>query len=502
MASGTSPGQRLRDFAQAKLLRMPGINYKNAKKIMQRPNAILAVLGSRLILEFEPSHQSTRQTVNELVASHMRLAYSVPAREGYMVTGYSSEPLLAEAAANTLFLINQVHEGNMPLDKLLAEFVANHLLQKGTRSALAGSAILTKAYDKAREKEFAEASPGTSLKLCPPVYGEAVLLVNFIKALFGPNTEIILKSRPDNVLDGQTFEEAFKDARVRFTHWAKAGDDTAISTAACFAAAVRGMAWQCREHQGIVDCLIPIILWDGLLGESIMSAILIQFKDRAREACAVDMVIDAAALNFFPENAADKRPYITLLMDLGVQTQTPEECTHRQKVNLGSKAPASPKTFVAGPPTRARVTMAPVRTRSSKRLPADQHPRYAIRATGCSPAVYGAVESKALYAKLLGSRDFLREHPHGNSASLGAVRRMKPFWTMGKHSYHWIDHNILQGRPEDDDPEVVEGVTVGAEAIAPFTPGATEAAAGFDAGSSSSGSASEMGNVEKGNPFL
>lgn len=60
----------------------------------------LAVADVRLCFQYEPNLKSFKEEVVEvqarLVASHMRIAYSFPAHRRYLVSGYPSEPLLAE----------------------------------------------------------------------------------------------------------------------------------------------------------------------------------------------------------------------------------------------------------------------------------------------------------------------------------------------------------------------------------------------------------------------
>ena len=58
-----------------------------------------ALLDCRLMLDYVPRHEHTFEREVELVASHMRIAYSVPKSREVLRSGYSSEPLLAEAAA-------------------------------------------------------------------------------------------------------------------------------------------------------------------------------------------------------------------------------------------------------------------------------------------------------------------------------------------------------------------------------------------------------------------
>lgn len=58
----------------------------------------LASLDLRLCFDYEPRRQAVEGRDAKLVASHMRLAYSVPRHREYFHSGYSSEPLLAEVS--------------------------------------------------------------------------------------------------------------------------------------------------------------------------------------------------------------------------------------------------------------------------------------------------------------------------------------------------------------------------------------------------------------------
>jgi len=81
-----------------------------------------------------------------------------------------------------------------------------------------------------------------------------------------------------------------------------------------------------------------------------------------------------------------------------------------------------------------------------------QHPRFSIQASGCSESVYKVVGPHShLYACLLGGRDILDEHPRQNA--LGAVRRLKPFWSSGPEFFDWTDLRTLNGNVVPPEPE-------------------------------------------------
>ena len=60
--------------------------------------AKFAILSVRLCPELEPSPHLS-EIEETLVANHMRIVYCVPEHKEFRISGYSSEPILAEAAA-------------------------------------------------------------------------------------------------------------------------------------------------------------------------------------------------------------------------------------------------------------------------------------------------------------------------------------------------------------------------------------------------------------------
>ncbi|KAF8223537.1 hypothetical protein L208DRAFT_536034 [Tricholoma matsutake] len=145
--------------------------------------------------------------------------------------------------------------------------------------------------------------------------------------------DMVLDSTPDNV-EGISFREAFKDALICFTHFGKMADDTGTTSTAAWVAFIRHMAIMCRNGERSVDCILPVLLWNTQLCEHAMTGVLIQFKRRKRSGAIAKYSIDQADFNFFPK-ALEKcghgsiptsyRPYVSLIMELGVQVKLPEE---------------------------------------------------------------------------------------------------------------------------------------------------------------------------------
>ncbi|PSR77493.1 hypothetical protein PHLCEN_2v7848 [Hermanssonia centrifuga] len=73
----------------------------------------------------------------------------------------------------------------------------------------------------------------------------------------------------------------------------------------------------------------------------------------------------------------------------------------------------------------------------------DQPRRYTIRAFGCSNTIYKVIhpEDRQKWQKLLMVDEVLAEHPRDET--IVQVRGLKPFFTLGKECYHWIDNPLL-----------------------------------------------------------
>lgn len=375
----------------------------------------------RLMLDYEPRRQLARDRESELVASHMRIAYSVPQSREYMRSGYPSEPILAEAAAQQM----RANPEEFSALRIVEENITGGLIDRGERGELVARLLVTLALDKAVKRSGHDAS-------C----SRGVSLIAFIEELFGKRAERILDSIPDNTKSKVTFREAFKHAWVRFTHFGKMGDATGTTLAAARAAFIRCMAIICRSGQMLVDFLLPIFFRpDGaksLLTEANMSALLIQVKRRAEKGAQAKYAINQSAIGFFPDGTANQQPYVTLVMELGVQPKMP------QALAEGIATPA------AVPPTPSKLEI-PAQGRHHHTT--DVHPRYSIFASGCSNTVYGVIapDERDRYQNILASRDFLHEHPRQTHRSLDAVKRLKPFFSKGLSSYHWIQDAKLNG---------------------------------------------------------
>ncbi|PCH39715.1 hypothetical protein WOLCODRAFT_97721 [Wolfiporia cocos MD-104 SS10] len=362
--------------------------------------ARLAILSVRLLLDFNITQEMARTTTVDMVTSNMRIAYSAPKHREYLWSGYPSEPILAEAAFRAMARLEK------PAISIIASAVNCGLVERGNRGELIMRLLLTEAFDTAAKKEY---GVGDGLSVSKPVS-----LFAFIEALLGATKLEEVKNKvPENIPSPtKTFEVAFKDAVVHFTHFVRNEDMSVSNSYGAWAALARGAAMQCAPNQDVIDCIIPVLLNSkDKLCENAMTGLLIQCKNKRSDSA---VTIKEEKMNggrgFFPRTSKDDRPYIGLLMQLGSRPKS-DSCVE-PRMN----------------PQRAAKKYA-------------QHPRYFIDIKGCSPDQYPIITAEASnsYAALLGSRNMYSEHARHNSASMKSVQRLKPMWTTRREdTYSWL----------------------------------------------------------------
>lgn len=200
-----------------------------------------------------------------------------------------------------------------------------------------------------------------------------------------------------------------------------------------------------------------------------MTGFLIQVKSRAESGIVAGYDIPQETLPFFPETQPTTlRPYISLIMDLGVQHRWKgvKEANQREKEkeDKATENTAAMRTGDADTDTVSDLAQTRKRQKTSHSTPYNQqaphpkppephlppagvhhhegpgHAHYSIFVYGCSSTVYGVVGryQDIQYTKLLSSTDLLTEHARQDEDSLAAVLRMKPFFNIGADSDHWL----------------------------------------------------------------
>ncbi|TDL22981.1 hypothetical protein BD410DRAFT_828046 [Rickenella mellea] len=396
-------------------------------------DAKMAALSIRLLLEFEPTRLEAAELQNRMVAGHMRVAYAIPKHRDYMRSGAPSEPILAEAAARIL-------QGE-PLYKHIRGFMHNGLISKGERGELVARILLTSAHDAALDAM----GPVGNEK----VFSRPIPVVTFLKALFADQyIELILNCRPDNDPNGPTLQEAFKYSYFNFTHFGKAYDEGCTSDMMACWCLHRGLALVGHNDQKDLDLLLAILHdISQPISQRNSTVAVLQIKDSLTIKGSSKVDIDAKELGFF-QGDGPSRPYLNISMQLGARSRYEKNLPIRRSAKNFEKAakegfPANwkPETQVGQPSTPAKVTVGGGRTSKGTRSePArvnDKHPRYTIRAVGCSPNVYKVVGEKSVFSELLASGGLLEEHGRQERPFLEKVLGLKPFWTSTPLSLHW-----------------------------------------------------------------
>lgn len=260
-----------------------------------------------------------------LVKRNMRVVYSVPKHRHYMRSGYSSEPILAEAAANLMQQLRMTKQSNddYPKDRIaniLKRHIDNGLVSKGELGELIGRLLLILAIDHAQEV--------TQGIYPPPHWSKPVSLIDFMKSLLGTKNyeERVQRCVPDNS-SGVAFEDYFQNSIIRFTHFTRADDDSGVTTEAACAAFVRGLGVQCDHLQQSADAALSVLINKNKpVEEENMTMVLISFKNQSKVRNLSDTTIDADVLGCFPKSdvkeqdtPGEMRSYVCLIMELGVQ---------------------------------------------------------------------------------------------------------------------------------------------------------------------------------------
>jgi hypothetical protein len=218
----------------------------------------IAILSARFLLDINPTSINARAYEEKMVRSHLRIAYSVSRANGTMVTGNSPEPLVAEGSAQLMHMELPSNNGKkyMNVWDLLVQYCEGGLLPQGTIGELLGRALSIFAMDRAIE--------ATRTK-CQLKYQTPVKVLDYYKALLTDQAwETLRTSRPANrqavktSVAKKSFEEAFADAYLHFSHYSKAHDEGPMTDVQTWALWLRGTAISCQLNQELTDRSIPI----------------------------------------------------------------------------------------------------------------------------------------------------------------------------------------------------------------------------------------------------
>jgi hypothetical protein len=396
--------QSILKFAAEKLSLGAGIDGRPITR-----DAALAVLAVRCLLEFNGPTEAASRIPKRLVEAHMRIVYAIPEHRNYVWSGYSSEPVLAEAAGRLM----QDHEE--AILQYLQEAISDRLiLGRGDCGKFEARLRFMLAYsDALREVEQ---------DLYKPMFHRPVRLLDFLRNLFSKE----VYARLSQMHDGD-FEDDFADAYIHFSHFVLARNESMLTPTRVAAALSRGMAYQSCSNQAAFDIVIPVVFGkNNKLASENLSFVVCQVKnlDRAYFALAVDTFDQRMKTSGF------QKPALYLHIDLVQNSRGPL----RQILNSSSRPPTvQPIFYEIELPTR----------RSSRRC---EHPAkpYIAGILGRGPETYCVTSRHAGREKVLESLsthidpDVYTDHIRKDDRDArDALAEMKPSFTEEDICWRW-----------------------------------------------------------------
>ena len=305
----------------------------------------IAVLSARLLLELSPAAPAAEQHTKELVHNHMQILYSVPQNGTVMVTGSSPEPLLAEASAQIMHYNIWDHRRDKPymdLWGLLGDFVNRGFAPQNTIGQLIGRTFSISAMDFAID---------ALADVCELKYQTPVTVVAYYKAFLTDEAwETLCRSTPANGAQlsknsaAKTFEDAFADAYLHFSHYGKANDASPMHDTCAWAHWLRGTAVVCLSDEETSDRIAPIYFSKvGTVSPPSMSVNLDQDKTGQLENHRCFDIQSAETLGIFSHGK--KLPYIAATHRYALTTDEGMTLTTRSSPDL----PVHPKNDEEAP---------------------------------------------------------------------------------------------------------------------------------------------------------
>ncbi|KAF8328823.1 uncharacterized protein EI90DRAFT_3063695 [Cantharellus anzutake] len=264
---------------------------------------VLSVLAQRLCLNLVLASAWASELAVQGVSRHMRLltGFKFSADNAIFCTHSPSEPILAMGAARILYH-PRAPKGRLPsvLQTLSKSFCSEGLIERGRRGELAARFLLLIARDYAAPID----NEGHRNLLKP------VRLLDVLRMLFG-----------DNDWCDQSFKTAFSDAFVNFTHWSVTKDFLLKTPSRKLLSNLwaRGVILQCCFNQTSTDFLCPVYFGsvepDAIFDCDQLSGLVVQVKNQKKGDAGTQKKLRLAGIICNP------RPYLTLLMELGTESQ-------------------------------------------------------------------------------------------------------------------------------------------------------------------------------------
>ncbi|KAF4586317.1 hypothetical protein EYR38_010592 [Pleurotus pulmonarius] len=368
----------------------------------------LAILCTRILLDLSPTISPAQDLIQDLIRSHLRVVYSIHEDREAIISGSSSEPLVAEAAA---IVMNSDWSDREPMAvwRILAEYVSQGLMGQGDAGALLGRTISIMAMDRA----ISGCPRRAELKYQTPIevnkYFQALLTHEQWEALRTSVPANFSKLREED--STRSFEDAFRGAYVHFSHYSRAGDSSPLNIDYLWALWTRGVATQCQPTQEYTGRVLPMYFAShGTIQPASMSCILEQ--DRTSPNLNPSSVVTPCAevLDIF--GGGVQMPYITIL-----------------NCYAGSSSPAGQTSRY----TQLEDTRRPEQN--------EEAPRYEIVLHSLDAYKDLGTHTECIAAIINGSTSFLFEHhPRKTPTSLSLLHALQPFLDDDASTTQWFEH--------------------------------------------------------------
>ncbi|KAJ3857045.1 hypothetical protein EV368DRAFT_61171 [Lentinula lateritia] len=384
----------------------------------------LALLDSLLGVFIHPRQTEAKSPHLEMIQHHMRTVFTISKNRQIIRSGYPSEPILSSTALSVVRRIDHKYKCDA-LAEILSTSNSPLAPDPGHRGEQAAMIILLRAYAAAVEEMFSTFATSQSESFH---YCKAVPLLKFLKHLFKTEFHsVFVESRPDNHLEGQPFEQAFKDYTVRFNHLVRAENFSVMTAEAAFVMYLRCAAVMGSAHNKEFDIMIPAVYSkaNNPLDSKKVSAILVSLKRIPFSGKVITHPIAERVVPFFRPfgtKSTAKRlsisliiPYISLTMNLAASYSKPHNTQEKEKtrengeqMKHGRGISAMERTMIRNHPEYLHQSCGD----QGRSLP---HPtEFSIGPSGTPPLL---------------SLIFLADHPRQHT--IKEVYAMKPIWTAG-----------------------------------------------------------------------
>jgi hypothetical protein len=319
-----SGGLTIEDLMHLAQIKIKGSDSKLFDGAKLEACEAIAILGVRICLDVVPQCQIS----HDLVAQNMRtLLYIAPDRES-IISGYFSEPVLVQAAAQVTNSRDSNRRWSMLLEQLIF-CMRNGMVDAGFSGELVARILLLLAWDKCFTGNNVLAS-GTVL--------QAVHLMKYLDILLDLDEETQAALRSE-------FNSSQKTAWVRCTHFVKI--DYVPTVCQLLSLFRRGAAVIAKELKEGVDLFLPIVFCedtDSEILDSMVSGVFVQVKNR--KDTGDSGFPDTATTHLTPTatgfEIGDGLPFLSLYMNLGARVEPritmPDVITHATRPDGSNEA--------------------------------------------------------------------------------------------------------------------------------------------------------------------